>query len=70
MTKADPRVATTIHINRSALDRATALLPYFSAQPLAAAAGGGVKRAAILRLAIDRGLALLEEEKAHDGSLD
>jgi len=59
---ADPKVATTIHLNRSLLDRAEKLVPRFQKHPMAVFARGGFNRASILRLALDRGLAALEDD--------
>lgn len=56
------RAKTSLRLDSETQGRADALVPYLAAQPAAAAAGPRVTRAAVLRLAMWKGLAALEEE--------
>ena len=54
----------TIRVPETDLERANALVGWLRADPLAQAYGGRLDRSAVLRLAISKGLELLEIEEA------
>lgn len=56
-----PRKKTSLRLDRALKDRADMLVPLVAAHPIAAA-GGGVTRSTVIRLAIARGLKELEQE--------